>query len=454
MTKKFLISLLFFVVFILLISVSDKVSAFVFEVDGNSYDTNGLNIRKYNIVYYFDSSKSEIDIISSDSPIVANEKISDNKYNCSLEDSLSYYYLMISRGYWQPYPGEHDSISTSFDKSLILYLDYDICDSEGNVIFNGTNKPDKFFNFRYGTLDYSINLTANNNNINFLNYTCIFKADNYLFIYTAKDKPTYKYKNYRNYLHNDNSVYTYLYDLKTDTVLRGNDLTKVYSSSSDIAFDLNELVYSDFSLYKDFNMYEGTTKIFGDTGKYLGDYDMNGTASGNISAGGRSSEGNSALSDYINSQKPDYNGSSNQGSDTISGGFNNVYGNFGFAEDVKKNVNGMISVITNTSEAPKFQINVNSKYYKGTLTIVDLSWYAPYKEIGDNVICIFAYLGFLWRIFIRLPDIIRGAGADSYAGDMGYEIGLWNKYGMGRSSSPRSITERKQSLSAYVFKRR
>ena len=122
MTKKFLISLLFFVVFILLISVSDKVSAFVFEVDGNSYDTNGLNIRKYNIVYYFDSSKSEIDIISSDSPIVANEKISDNKYNCSLEGSLSYYYLMISRGYWQPYPGEHDSISTCFDKSLILYL--------------------------------------------------------------------------------------------------------------------------------------------------------------------------------------------------------------------------------------------------------------------------------------------------------------------------------------------
>ena len=81
-------------------------------------------IYKYNIVYYFDSSKSEIDIISSDSPIVANEKISDNKYNCSLEDSLSYYYLMISRGYWQPYPGEHDSISTCFDKSLILYLDY------------------------------------------------------------------------------------------------------------------------------------------------------------------------------------------------------------------------------------------------------------------------------------------------------------------------------------------
>jgi hypothetical protein len=81
----------------------------------------------------------------------------------------------------------------------------------------------------------------------------------------------------------------------------------------------------------------------------------------------------------------------------------------------------MLDVITNTSKAPKFQLNVNSKYYKGTLTIVDLSWYAPYKEMGDNVICIFAYLGFLWRIFIRLPDIIRGAGATSYSLNNAYE---------------------------------
>lgn len=146
------------------------------------------------------------------------------------------------------------------------------------------------------------------------------------------------------------------------------------------------------------------------------------------------------MNDYINSQDPNYKGSTNQGSDTITGGFNGVYSKFGFAEDVKKNVNGMVDVITNTKEAPKFQINVNSKYYKGTLTIVDLSWYAPYKEMGDNVICIFAYLGFLWRIFIRLPDIIRGAGASSYAPNMLGDIEAFRKTGFGRSSSPRSKT--------------
>lgn len=98
----------------------------------------------------------------------------------------------------------------------------------------------------------------------------------------------------------------------------------------------------------------------------------------------------------------------------------------------------MVDVITNTSKAPKFQLNVNSKYYKGTLTIVDLSWYAPYKEMGDNVICIFAYLGFLWRIFIRLPDIIKGAGASSEAGNMLSNITLYGQYGLGRSRSSKT----------------
>lgn len=100
----------------------------------------------------------------------------------------------------------------------------------------------------------------------------------------------------------------------------------------------------------------------------------------------------------------------------------------------------MIDVITNTSEAPKFQLNVNSKWYKGTITIIDLSWYEPYREYGDTVICIFAYLSFLWRIFIKLPDIIRGAGASSDAPNMFGDIQAYQKTGFGRSRSPRDRT--------------
>lgn len=95
----------------------------------------------------------------------------------------------------------------------------------------------------------------------------------------------------------------------------------------------------------------------------------------------------------------------------------------------------MIKVITDTESSPKYFMNVSSKWYSGEITIVDLSWYAPYKEFGDNVICIFAYLAFLWNIFIRLPDIIQGTGASSYAGDMVGDIRAYNATGFGRSKS-------------------
>lgn len=417
MTKKFLISFLFLIAFIILISASDKVSALTVTCKDREVCFDGYKLFVYNFVS-FNKYNGELTLYSTDSPFV-DTKTGDNYVTVQFKGratSVSYWYnedkFVVNEE-----DDQNFFVSGGFAFESILYCDYDICDVNGNVVFADTTvSHDTFFNFRHGTLDYSINLTRNLNFITLWEYIAIFKADNYLLIYTSKERPTYKYNNYKHFLHTKDSTNTYLYDLKTDLVISTSDLTNYYPNGSDISFDKSQLIYSNFYLCD-----ERMNAIFGTTGDYLGEEDMKGTASGNIASGGRSSEGNSALSDYINSQKPDYNGSSNQGSDTISGGFNNVYGNFGFAEDVKKNVNGMVDVITNTSEAPKFQINVNSKYYKGTLTIVDLSWYAPYKEMGDNVICIFAYLGFLWRIFIRLPDIIRGAGATSYSLNSAYE---------------------------------
>lgn len=417
MTKKFLISFLFLIAFIILISASDKVSALTVTCKDREVCFDGYKLFVYNFVS-FNKYNGELTLYSTDSPFV-DTKTGDNYVTVQFKGratSVSYWYnedkFVVNEE-----DDQNFFVSGGFEFESILYCDYDICDVNGNVVFADTTvSHDTFFNFRHGTLDYSINLTRNLNFITLWEYIAIFKADNYLLIYTSKERPTYKYNNYKHFLHTKDSTNTYLYDLKTDLVISTSDLTNYYPNGSDISFDKSQLIYSNFYLCD-----ERMNAIFGTTGDYLGEEDMKGTASGNIASGGRSSEGNSALSDYINSQKPDYNGSSNQGSDTISGGFNNVYGNFGFAEDVKKNVNGMVDVITNTSEAPKFQINVNSKYYKGTLTIVDLSWYAPYKEMGDNVICIFAYLGFLWRIFIRLPDIIRGAGANSYSLNSAYE---------------------------------
>lgn len=139
MKNKILFSLLFLIAFILLFSVSDKVSAFEFEADGNTYNTNDLELYKYTLVYWFsDSSKSEIDVITSNKPLIAKNEASNSYCNISVNDAtFKIYYMMTSRGYWQ------DGVvggffSGSIKSSQIIYLDYDIFDAEGNVVFSKT----------------------------------------------------------------------------------------------------------------------------------------------------------------------------------------------------------------------------------------------------------------------------------------------------------------------------
>lgn len=67
-----------------------------------------------------------------------------------------------------------------------------------------------------------------------------------------------------------------------------------------------------------------------------------------------------------------------------------------------------------TEEIPKITINldnVESKYnYGDTALVLDMSWYGRYKPFVDTIIIAFSYLGFIWLVFKRLPDIISGAG--------------------------------------------
>lgn len=95
----------------------------------------------------------------------------------------------------------------------------------------------------------------------------------------------------------------------------------------------------------------------------------------------------------------------------------------------------MVAVITDTTKAPKFELNVNSTWYSGVVTVIDFSWYDNYREFGDTVICMFCYLGFIWNIFKRLPDIIQGAGASSYSIDMLNDINTHTHTGFGRASN-------------------
>ena len=75
-------------------------------------------------------------------------------------------------------------------------------------------------------------------------------------------------------------------------------------------------------------------------------------------------------------------------------------------DTIKGNLNNMNSNIELT-------YNVDSKYYSGNLSIVNLSWYTPFKPYGDIILTAFIYIFFVWRVFIHTPNIIHGLGGDA-----------------------------------------
>lgn len=82
-----------------------------------------------------------------------------------------------------------------------------------------------------------------------------------------------------------------------------------------------------------------------------------------------------------------------------------------FIDSIKIAINSIKNMYENVNALPKFTIDINSKFYTGELTIIDLSWYAQYKTYGDLVITGFAYLFFIWRLWCRLPSILHGVGS-------------------------------------------
>ena len=102
-------------------------------------------------------------------------------------------------------------------------------------------------------------------------------------------------------------------------------------------------------------------------------------------------------------------------SDNVNNAANEIFNKFSFTDTIKNNVNGLIDFITSIEPCPTLTLDVSSKWYTGTLKIIDLSFYEPYKEAGDLIIVAFAYLLFLWQIFLKLPDIVNGVGSAAYS---------------------------------------
>ena len=95
-------------------------------------------------------------------------------------------------------------------------------------------------------------------------------------------------------------------------------------------------------------------------------------------------------------------------SQKLVGGFSKVFGFFNFVDTVKNSIVDIYNLLINTTEAPKLYMSFNHQYLQGEHCILDLTWYAPYKDFGDGIICAFMYACFMWHVFKNLYNIISG----------------------------------------------
>jgi hypothetical protein len=92
-----------------------------------------------------------------------------------------------------------------------------------------------------------------------------------------------------------------------------------------------------------------------------------------------------------------------------------IQGYFVFTEDISNAVGGLIGNFKSIQPSPYLKIPIGKpksrkyNYGTGNYIIIDISWYAEYKALGDKIILAIAWAFFLWRIFLKLPGIISGS---------------------------------------------
>lgn len=108
--------------------------------------------------------------------------------------------------------------------------------------------------------------------------------------------------------------------------------------------------------------------------------------------------------------------------DSITNITDSVKSKFAFIDTIKAFVNTFGSDIENTGISPTFTLGLSATKYTAQqdYVILDMSWYAPFKQYGDLVITAFIYAFFLWRLFIKLPNIINGTGGDIVSSSNSY----------------------------------
>ena len=124
--------------------------------------------------------------------------------------------------------------------------------------------------------------------------------------------------------------------------------------------------------------------------------------------------------------------------DVVNGLVDSAKSKFSFIDTIKSSISDVEDILVGAESVPTLKIHVNGTDYtkEQDLTIINLSWYVPFKKYGDIILTGFIYAFFFWRIYISLPNIISGAGGA--VNDMPAQfsdIEAYRRFGFGRSSS-------------------
>lgn len=87
---------------------------------------------------------------------------------------------------------------------------------------------------------------------------------------------------------------------------------------------------------------------------------------------------------------------------------------FSFVTSVKDMFDDIVSMISQAGDPPVISIDltsIDSKYNFGSSVNINFDWYVKYKPQVDKIIIGFAYIGYVFLLYKRLPSIITGAGA-------------------------------------------
>lgn len=100
---------------------------------------------------------------------------------------------------------------------------------------------------------------------------------------------------------------------------------------------------------------------------------------------------------------------------------------FKFKDGIITGVIDLKTMLYSINPSPILKIPIgkptSKKYNYGTgnYIIIDVSWYAPYKQLGDKIILAIAWALFLWHMFLKLPGIISGTEGSIVSMDKSYQ---------------------------------